>query len=67
MNIGQIAMCYISINSSQRALQNIEKLFSKFKLAFEFWLKSDFFAEKRKIFKGMARRDYCHISMNSSR
>ena len=31
------------MDSSQRALQNNEKLFSKFKLALEFWLKSDFF------------------------
>ena len=35
MNIDQIAMCYKSIDSSQRALQTIEKLFSNFKLVFE--------------------------------
>ena len=35
MNINQIAMCYISMESSQRALQTNENLFSNFKLVFK--------------------------------
>ena len=35
MNIDQIAMCYILMGSSQRALQTSEKLFLNFKLVFQ--------------------------------
>ena len=35
MNIDQIAMCYISMDSSQLALQTNEKLFSNLKLVFK--------------------------------
>ena len=52
MNINQIAMCYISIDLSQRALQNREKLFSNLKLVFEI------FAKNRKIFKLIEKREY---------
>ena len=53
VNIEQIAMCYISMDSFQRALQTNEKLFfSSYKLFFEI------FAENRKNFEGIAWREY---------
>ena len=67
MNIDQIAMCYTSMDSSQRALQTNEKLFfSTFKLVFEF------VAKYRKIFKRIERCvnidqiAMCYTSMDSS-
>ena len=42
MKINHIAMCYISLDLSQRALQTNEKLFSYFKLVFKI------FAENQK-------------------
>ena len=45
MNINQIAICCISMDLSQRALQTNENIFSYFELVF------DFFAKKKKIFK----------------
>ena len=41
MNIDQIAMCYISIDLSQRALQTIEKLSQMFDQFSEFWPKTE--------------------------
>ena len=43
MNIDQIAMCYISMDSSQRAIQT-NVFFSNFKLVFEI------LADYRKLF-----------------
>ena len=34
MNIEQIAMCYVPMDSSQRALQNNEKLFFEYQISF---------------------------------
>ena len=48
MCIDQIAMCYISMDLSQQALQTNGKLFSNFKLVFKF------FAENLEIFKRIA-------------
>ena len=48
--IGQIAICCISMDSSQQALQTNEKLF--FKLVFEI------LADNRKMFKRIERREY---------
>ena len=53
MNIDQIAMYYILMDLSQRALQtSIKVFFSNFKLFFET------LAEDPKIFKQMERREY---------
>ena len=48
MCIDQIAMCYISMDLSQQALQTNGKLFSNFKLVFKI------FAENLEIFKRIA-------------
>ena len=52
VNIDQIAMCYISMDLSQRALQNNGTLFSNFKLVFEI------LAENQKIFKRIVRPEH---------
>ena len=47
----EIAMCYISMDSSQRALQTNENIFFKFQINFRnFSRKQKFSAENRKIF-----------------
>ena len=50
VNIDQITMCYISMDSSQRLLQTTERLF-KFQLSFQN------FGQKPSIFKRIARRE----------
>ena len=52
VNIDLIALCYMSMDSCEQALQTNEKLFSYFKLVFKI------LAENRKIFKRIARREY---------
>ena len=52
LNIDQIAMCCISMDSSQQALQTNEKLFFKFQISFLN------FAKKQKIFRKISKRDY---------
>ena len=52
MNIDQIAMCCISMDLSQRALQTNGNLFSSFELVFEI------LAENQKILKRTERREY---------
>ena len=47
MNTDKIAMCYISIDSSQQAIQTYGKLFSHF----------EFLAAHRIHFKGIERRE----------
>ena len=43
MNIDQIAMYYLSMDSSQRTLQTIKKLFPNFQLLFKFRPKTEKF------------------------
>ena len=52
VNINQIAICYISMDSCQRALQTNEKLFWNSKLVFVIC------AKNRKIFKWIEKREY---------
>ena len=65
MNVDHIAMCYISMDSSQQALQTNEKLFSNFELVFKI------LTENQKIFKIIERSEYwsncnVYVSMDSS-
>ena len=52
VNIDLIALCYMSMDLCEQALQTNEKLFSHFKLVFKI------LAENQKIFKRIARREY---------
>ena len=59
MNIVQIAMCYRSMDLSQRALQIDEKIFSNSILVFEILAENrKFWPKNKKIFKRLAMREY---------
>ena len=59
MNIDPIAMCCISMDLSQRALQNNKKLLPDFKSVFKnFAKKQKILAKNRKIFKITAKSEY---------
>ena len=52
VNIDQIAIRYMSMDSSQRDLQTCRKLFSNFEFVFKF------LAKNRKFFKRIVMREY---------
>ena len=59
MNIDQIAMRYVSMDLSQRAVQTNEKFFSNFDfLEILPSQKMKILSENKKIFKRIARREY---------